>query len=151
MKRAENDFPGRTWQEAELLAQNIRLLMDRQREIAGNPGLYGCRISSASLALPNLRGRRLTLGQLLDLWGSGKWTEECPACGGRVYIAGAGAQGGGAGRGWWGVCSQCQAHLHGSRDKFYELYSEFISRNPKSPDGPGVSFDEVISFLRPAA
>jgi hypothetical protein len=151
MKRNENNAPGRAGQEAELLARNIGLLLENRQEITGNPELCGCCIDSASLALPNLRGRRLSLGQLLDLWGSGKWTEECPACGGRVYIAGTGCSSNSNGRGWWGVCGQCQAHLRGSRDKFYELYAQFVSQNPKGPDCPGISFGEVISFLRPAA
>ena len=138
------------WEEARLLARNIGLLVDNSRQITQDPRLSSCSLNTAYIGLPHLKTRAIALGRLLDLWNHDKWTETCPACGEKVYILGAGGGALSGRQGWWGVCGHCQGVLSGSREKFYQLYSEFAGGPSEQPHPERIDLSDLLTELRAA-
>jgi hypothetical protein len=138
------------WEEARLLARNIGLLVDNSRQITQDPRLSGCCLNTAYIGLPHLKTKAIALGRLLDLWNQDKWTETCPACGEKVYILGAGGGALSGRNGWWGVCGHCQGVLSGSKEKFYQLYSEFAGSPSGQPQPERIDLSDLLTELRAA-
>jgi len=140
----------RAWEEARLLARNIGLLVDNSRQITQDPRLSGCCLNTAYIGLPHLKTKAIALGRLLDLWNQDKWTETCPACGEKVYILGAGGGALSGRNGWWGVCGHCQGVLSGSKEKFYQLYSEFAGSQSGQSHPERIDLSDLLVELRAA-
>jgi len=138
------------WEEARMLARNIGLLVENSRQIAQDPRLSGCCLNTAYIGLPHLKTRAIALGRLLDLWNQDKWTETCPACGEKVYILGAGGGALSGRNGWWGVCGHCQGVLSGSKEKFYQLYSEFAGGPSGQSHPERIDLSDLLTELRAA-
>ena len=70
---------------------------------------YDSWISSAFVG--RKRGE-LYIGELLQLWKAGSWTNECPQCGGIVYLTNAGGSPLSGSGGGWGVCGNCKENIY---------------------------------------
>lgn len=138
------------WEEARLLARNIGLLVENSRQISQDPKLSQCCLNTAYIGLPHLKTRAIALGRLLDLWTQDKWTETCPACGEKVYILGAGGGALSGRQGWWGVCGHCQGVLSGSKEKFYQLYSEFAGIQSGQAQPERIDLNDLLVELKAA-
>ena len=97
--------------QERLFLENFSIILRQSNRIIRTPELYNCKPPFIRMANPSA-GIPVTLGDLCQLWGYGKFIDKCDYCGYEVYIfSGQGNLSGGISS-WRGVCPYCKQFIH---------------------------------------
>ena len=142
--------------QERLFLENFSSILKQSNRIIRTPELYNCKPPFIRMANP-CAGIPVTLGDLCQLWGYGKFIDKCDHCGYEVYIfSGQGNFGGGTSS-WRGVCAYCKQFIHKVGPlKGPSIYIPLLSTYMKFRENGILKFykgaerrsiDEVISTL----
>jgi hypothetical protein len=135
-------------EEGDLLARNLKFLVDNTLRIVQDPRLYHCRLYFGFLSLPRLGSWQIPLGRLVPRWQRGRLMAGCPRCGGRACVVG-GCGLFGAFR-WWGACPDCRALVRGrghGPKLLWQLIEARVGAEASTGPRPGLTVSQALFRL----